>query len=187
MFVAPRQCQVFAGIIYATLRWLESLSPGASRRFFGDRRKGWKRNVTPAHEAVRVARRMVKLRVRREWARGIPPPPSNSDAPRYRSRRASGASIGRCSSPMGVASVIRLAVVAAVTVRVGDDLATWGGRSARTGTAESLLSARCECSVAEMQRAKRGVLQRARRSGARVLNANGRNAVRGSTNNSGRI
>ena len=66
----------FRGHIYATLRWLENLSPGASRRFFGDRRKGWKRNVAPAHEAVRVARRMVKLRVRREWARGIPPPPS---------------------------------------------------------------------------------------------------------------
>jgi hypothetical protein len=66
----------FRGHIYATLRWLENLSPGATRRFFGDRRKGWKRNVAPAHEAVRVAPRMVKLRVRREWARGLPPPPS---------------------------------------------------------------------------------------------------------------
>ena len=61
----------FRGHISATLRWLENFSPGASSRFFGDRRKGWKRNMAPAGAACRVARIQ-----RREWAHGVPPPPS---------------------------------------------------------------------------------------------------------------
>jgi hypothetical protein len=44
----------FRGRLQESLHWLEDRSPGAKARFFGDRLKGWPRNVGPAHEAVLV-------------------------------------------------------------------------------------------------------------------------------------
>jgi hypothetical protein len=42
----------FRGRLQESLTWLEDRSPGARARFLGDRMKGWKRNVGPAHVAA---------------------------------------------------------------------------------------------------------------------------------------
>jgi len=42
----------FRGPVQASLRWLEDRAPGAIKLFYGDRMKGWKRNIGPARAAL---------------------------------------------------------------------------------------------------------------------------------------
>jgi hypothetical protein len=55
-----------------SLAWLENFSPGATKRWVGDSKRGWKRNVGPSHQAILVAR----IQGRSRKSPGSPRPPS---------------------------------------------------------------------------------------------------------------
>jgi hypothetical protein len=82
----------FSGPLWPSLAWLENFSPGATKRFIGDSKKGWKRNVGPAHEAFRVAQIQGRLRK----SPGRPAPPSKD---RCTAHNRQGARCGQWAKP----------------------------------------------------------------------------------------
>jgi hypothetical protein len=73
----------FRGPLWASLAWLEDFSPGVTKRWVGDSKRGWKRNTGPACEAVLVAR--IQGRWRETSGR---PRPSSKDRCKAWSRQA---------------------------------------------------------------------------------------------------
>jgi hypothetical protein len=73
----------FRGPLWPSLARLENFSPGATKRWVGTSKLGWKRNVGPAHTALLVAKIQGRLRKRR----GVPRP-SSKDRCKARSKQA---------------------------------------------------------------------------------------------------
>jgi hypothetical protein len=82
----------FRGPWWAMLAWLEDYSPGASKRWYGDSKRGWKRNVGPACEAYLVAK--IQGRLRR--SPGAPRPPTKD---RCRAHNRQGERCGQWAKP----------------------------------------------------------------------------------------
>jgi hypothetical protein len=72
----------FRGTLWASLAWLENFSPGVTKRWVGDSKKGWKRCVEPAHA------KLVSLRIQGRLQKPRFPRPASKDRCQAQSKQA---------------------------------------------------------------------------------------------------